>query len=74
MSSYLIAELDRYGVEVRDRSEIAELHGEHGRLDGVTLKDGTRLPVKFAFMFLGAAALHGLARRHRRARRERLRR
>jgi len=54
MSSYLIADLDRYGVEVRDRSEIAELHGDRGRLDGVTLKDGTRLPVKFAFMFLGA--------------------
>jgi thioredoxin reductase (NADPH) len=54
MSSYLIADLDRYGVEVRDRSEIAELHGDRGRLDSVTLKDGTRLPVKFAFMFLGA--------------------
>ena len=54
MSSYLIADLDRYGVEVRDRSEIAELHGDRGRLDGVTLTDGTRLPVKFAFMFLGA--------------------
>ena len=54
MSSYLIADLDRYGVEVRDRSEIAELHGDRGRLAGVTLKDGTRLPVKFAFMFLGA--------------------
>jgi thioredoxin reductase (NADPH) len=54
MSSYLIADLDRFGVEVRDRSEIAELHGEHGHLEGVTLKDGTRLPVKFAFMFLGA--------------------
>jgi thioredoxin reductase (NADPH) len=54
MSSYLIADLARYGVAVRDRSEIAELRGEHGRLDGVILKDGTRLPVKFAFMFLGA--------------------
>jgi thioredoxin reductase (NADPH) len=55
MSSYLVADLKRFGVEVRDRSEIAELHGEHGLLDGVTLKDGTRLPVKFAFMFLGAS-------------------
>jgi thioredoxin reductase (NADPH) len=54
MSSYLIADLDRFGVEVRDRSEIAQLHGEHGHLDGVTLKDWTRLPVKSAFMFLGA--------------------
>ena len=59
MSSYLVAELDRYGIEVRDRSELAELHGEHGRLDGVTLKDGTRLPLKFAFMFLGAAPCTG---------------
>jgi thioredoxin reductase (NADPH) len=55
MSDYLIHDLDRFGVEVRDRSEIAELHGEHGRLDGVTLKDGTALPVSFLFMFLGAA-------------------
>jgi thioredoxin reductase (NADPH) len=54
MSSYLIADLDRYGVAVRDRSEIAELRGEHGHLDGVTLTGGTRLAVRFAFMFLGA--------------------
>ena len=27
MSDYLVRELDRYGVAVRDRSEIAELHG-----------------------------------------------
>ena len=27
MSDYLIRDLDRYGVQVRDRSEIAELHG-----------------------------------------------
>ena len=27
MSDYLIAQLDRYGVAVRDRSEIARLHG-----------------------------------------------
>jgi thioredoxin reductase (NADPH) len=26
----------------------------HGHLDAATLKDGSRLPVKFAFMFLGA--------------------
>jgi len=54
MSDYLIGDLARYGVEVRDRSEIGELHGAHGQLDGVTLKDGARLPVKFLFMFLGA--------------------
>ena len=28
MSDYLVRELDRYGVAVRDRSEIAELHGQ----------------------------------------------
>ena len=33
MSQYLIEELDRYGVAVRGRSEIRELHGAHGRLD-----------------------------------------
>ncbi len=54
MSDYLIHDLARYGVEVRDRSEIGELHGAHGRLDGVTLKDGALLPVRFLFMFLGA--------------------
>ena len=27
MSDYLIPELDRYGIAVRGRSEIAELHG-----------------------------------------------
>jgi thioredoxin reductase (NADPH) len=54
MSHYLIAELDRYGVAVRDRSEVAELHGGDGRLDAVTLTDGTRLPLSFLFLFLGA--------------------
>jgi len=55
MSSYLIDELDRYGVSVRDRSEITELHGANGRLEAVTLGDGTRLPYAFLFLFLGAA-------------------
>jgi len=55
MSSYLIEELDRYGVNVRDRSEIAELHGADGALEAVTLTDGTRLPYSFLFLFLGAA-------------------
>jgi thioredoxin reductase (NADPH) len=54
MSDYLIHDLARYGVEVRDRSEIVELHGAQGRLDGVTLKDGAQLPVRFLFFFLGA--------------------
>src|SRR6202008_2220536 len=54
MSDYLIRELDRYGVAVRDRSEIAELHGENGRLEAVTLKTGEHLPFSFLFLFLGA--------------------
>jgi thioredoxin reductase (NADPH) len=54
MSDYLIRELDRYGVTVRDRSEIAELHGENGRLEGVTLKSGERLAYSHLFLFLGA--------------------
>jgi thioredoxin reductase (NADPH) len=54
MSDYLIRELERYGVVVRDRSEIAELHGSDGHLEAVTLKDGTRVPFKFVFLFLGA--------------------
>jgi thioredoxin reductase (NADPH) len=55
MSHYLIEELDRYGVAVRDSSEVAELHGEDGILDAVTLADGTRLPFSFLFLFLGAS-------------------
>jgi thioredoxin reductase (NADPH) len=54
MSDYLIRELERSGVAVRDRSEIAELHGSDGRLEAVTLTDGTRLPFAFLFLFLGA--------------------
>jgi thioredoxin reductase (NADPH) len=55
MSSYLLDELDRYGVNVRDRSEITELHGANGKLEEVTLSDGERLPYSFLFLFLGAA-------------------
>ncbi|MGO9449161.1 MAG: FAD-dependent oxidoreductase [Solirubrobacteraceae bacterium] len=54
MSQYLIDELDRYGVVVRDRSEIAGLQGEQGRLHAVTLADGEQLPFSFVFLFLGA--------------------
>ena len=54
MSDYLIQEVERYGVHVRDRSEIAELHGHDGHLEAVTLTDATRLPFKFVFLFLGA--------------------
>jgi len=54
MSDYLIHELDRYGVAVRDRSEIASLRGTDGRLESVTLKSGERLPFSALFFFLGA--------------------
>ena len=54
MSDYLIHELDRYGVAVRDRSEIAALYGKDGQLEAVTLRDGERLPFAFLFLFLGA--------------------
>jgi thioredoxin reductase (NADPH) len=54
MSDYLIRELERYGIAVRDRSEIAELHGADGLVAAVTLTDGTRLPFSFLFCFLGA--------------------
>src|SRR5947209_11302445 len=54
MSDYLLRELERYGVSVRDRSEIAELHGTDGQLDGVTLRSGERLRFSFLFLFLGA--------------------
>ncbi|HLL86385.1 MAG TPA: FAD-dependent oxidoreductase, partial [Thermoleophilaceae bacterium] len=51
---YLIPELEHYGVAVRDRSEVAELHGTEGELDAVTLLDGERLALSFLFLFLGA--------------------
>src|SRR5450755_284645 len=42
MSDYLVRELERYGVAVRDRSEIAQLHGQDGQLQAVTLTSGAR--------------------------------
>jgi thioredoxin reductase (NADPH) len=54
MSDYLIHDLDRYGVAVRDRSEIAALHGDDGHLAAVTLTTGERLSFSFMFLFLGA--------------------
>jgi thioredoxin reductase (NADPH) len=55
MSEYLVLELERYGVAVRDRSEVAELHGSDGELEAVTLHDGERLALSFMFLFLGAS-------------------
>ena len=54
MSQYLIDELERYGVAVRGRSEIQELHGQEGELEAVTLADGAKLPFSVLFLFLGA--------------------
>jgi thioredoxin reductase (NADPH) len=54
MSEYLVNELDRHGVAVRDRSEVLALHGDDGQLESLTLRDGERLPVSFLFLFLGA--------------------
>jgi thioredoxin reductase (NADPH) len=54
MSDYLVRELEKYGVAVRDESEIGQLHGDDGRLEAVTLKSGERLPFSFLFLFLGA--------------------
>jgi len=54
MSDYLIHDLERFGVVVRDRSEIAALHGADGRLEAITLKSGEQLPFAYLFLFLGA--------------------
>jgi thioredoxin reductase (NADPH) len=54
MSDYLVRELERAGVAVRDRSEIGAVHGEDGKLDRVTLTSGEQLPFSFLFLFLGA--------------------
>jgi thioredoxin reductase (NADPH) len=59
MSDYLVRELEGYGVAVRDRSEIAALHGADGHLEAVTLTDGERLPLAFLFLFLGALPCTG---------------
>ena len=55
MSDYLIHDLERAGVLVRGRSEIATLHGADGQLEAVTLRDGERIPFSSLFLFLGAA-------------------
>ena len=59
MSQYLIGELDRYGVAVRDTSEVVALHGSEGQLESVTLRGGERLQTSFLFLFLGATPCTG---------------
>lgn len=55
MSDYLVLELERYGVSIRDRSEVAALHGEDGELSSVSLKDGEQLALSTLFLFIGAS-------------------
>jgi thioredoxin reductase (NADPH) len=55
MSRYLIDELRRYGVAIRDRAEVCALHGEDGQLQAVSLTDGEQMPLHVVFLFLGAA-------------------
>jgi thioredoxin reductase (NADPH) len=55
MSDYLVHDLDRAGVAVRDHSEIVELHGSDGELEAATLSDGERIPLSYLFLFLGAS-------------------
>jgi thioredoxin reductase (NADPH) len=59
MSDYLIPELERAGVAIRDRSEIAAVHGGDGKLEAVTLRSGERLAFSFIFSFLGALPCTG---------------
>src|SRR5262249_58670574 len=59
MSEYLVRELERYGVAVRDSSEVAKLHGEDGRLEAGTLTGGERLPFSFLFLVLRALPCPG---------------
>ena len=55
MSDYLVHELKQYAASpVRDRSEIAALHGEDGHLAAVTFPSDERVPFSFMFLFLGA--------------------
>ena len=63
MSHYLIAELERFGVAVRDRSEIAELARRRRAARGGDAHRRHAAPLSFLFLFLGAEAVHRLARR-----------
>jgi thioredoxin reductase (NADPH) len=55
MSDYLIQDLERAGVHVQGRAEIAALHGADGKLEAATLRDGERIALSNLFLFLGAA-------------------
>jgi thioredoxin reductase (NADPH) len=59
MSDYLVHDLERAGVVVHGRSEIAALEGADGELEAATLRDGERFPLSYLFLFLGAAPCTG---------------
>ena len=63
MSDYLVGELERYGVAVRDRSEIAELHGSAGELEAVTLRRRRAAALRLPVPVPRRRAVHRLARR-----------
>ena len=67
-----IGDLERNGVAVRDRSEIAELHGTDGQLQAVTLRNGEQSPL-LPVPVPRRVSLHRLARHRRCPRRQRLR-
>ena len=68
MSDYLIRELERYGVAVRDRSEIAALHGTGRPTRGGHPEERRAAPVLLPLLLPRRAAVHGVARRRRRSR------
>ena len=72
MSDYLIREVERYGVVIRDRSEIAELHGRDGRLERGHAHRRHATPVRVRLPVPRSEALHRMARRRRGAARGRL--
>ena len=72
MSDYLVRELERYGVAVRDRSEIAELHGHERPARGGHAERRRTPAVLVPVPLPRRAALHRVARRRGRARRRRL--
>ena len=69
MSDYLIDELDRYGVAVRDRSEIAELHGDGRPARGGHAHRRRAPAVLLPLPLPRRRAVHRLARRRGRPRR-----
>ena len=72
MSDYLIHDLERYGVVVRDRSEIAALHGEDGRLEAGHAEERRTAPLLVPVPLPRRPAVHRVARRHGRPRPRRL--